>query len=100
MAELSDGFIAMPGGIGTMEEFFEVLSWAQLGLHEKPCGLFNVSGYYDPMIEFLDRAVKEDFIKPKHRALMIVESDSGELLDRFEKVWLEGMPKRFDPTVT
>ena len=75
MAELSDGFIAMPGGIGTMEEFFEVLSWAQLGIHEKPCGLLNVAGYYDPLIQFLDHAVAEDFIKPKHRALLIVESE-------------------------
>ena len=83
MAELSDGFIAMPGGIGTMEEFFEVLSWAQLGLHEKPCALLNVAGYYDPLIQFLDHAVEQDFIKPKHRALMIVESDPGRLLDRF-----------------
>ena len=64
MAELSDGFIAMPGGIGTMEEFFEVLSWAQLGLHEKPCGLLNVAGYYDRLIEFFDGAAAQDFIKP------------------------------------
>lgn len=100
MAELSDGFIAMPGGIGTMEEFFEVLSWAQLGLHEKPCGLLNASGYYDPLIQFLDHAVAEDFIKPKHRTLMIVEAEPGKLLDRFEKAWLGRPPKRFDPTVT
>jgi uncharacterized protein (TIGR00730 family) len=100
MAELADGFVAMPGGIGTMEEFFEVLSWAQLGLHEKPCGLLNVSGYYDPLIEFLDHAVAEDFVKPKHRALMIVEPEPGRLLDRFEKVWLERSPKPFDPSVT
>ncbi len=100
MAKLSDGFVALPGGIGTMEEFFEVLSWAQLGLHEKPCGLLNVGGYYDPLIEFLDRAVAEDFIKPKHRALMIVEAEPGKLLDCFEKVWLKRLPKQFDPTVT
>lgn len=100
MAELSDGFIAMPGGIGTMEEFFEVLSWAQLGLHEKPCGLLNASGYYNPLIEFLNHAVAEDFIKPMHSALMIVEAEPGKLLDRFEKVWLGRPPKRFDPTVT
>lgn len=85
MAELSDGFIAMPGGIGTMEEFFEVLSWAQLGLHEKPCGLLNVAGYYDSLIAFLDQAVAKDFIKPKHRALIIVEDGPAELLDRFQK---------------
>jgi uncharacterized protein (TIGR00730 family) len=100
MAELSDGFIAMPGGIGTMEEFFEVLSWAQLGLHEKPCGLLNVSGYYDPLIEFLDQAVAADFIKPKHRALMIVEENPGDLLARFEQAWHARSPKPFDPTVT
>jgi len=100
MAELSDGFIAMPGGIGTMEEFFEVLSWAQLGLHEKPCGLLNVAGYYDPLVAFLDRAVTENFIKPKHRALMIVETDAEPLLDRFETIWREGAPKPFDPAVT
>ena len=100
MAELSDGFIAMPGGIGTMEEFFEVLSWAQLGIHAKPCGLLNVSGYYDPLIQFLDHAVSEDFIKPKHRALMMVEGEPGKLLDRFEEIWKSHAPRRFDPTVT
>ena len=100
MAKLADGFVAMPGGIGTMEEFFEVLSWAQLGLHEKPCGLLNVSGYYDPLIQFLDHAVAEDFIKAKHRALMIVEPEPGKLLDRFEEVWLERSPKPFDPSAT
>lgn len=100
MAELSDGFIAMPGGIGTMEEFFEVLSWAQLGLHEKPCALLNVAGYYDPLIEFLDHAVAQDFIKPKHRALMIVESEPGRLLDRFAKLIAAQPVTKFDPKVT
>jgi uncharacterized protein (TIGR00730 family) len=100
MAELSDGFIAMPGGIGTMEEFFEVLSWAQLGIHAKPCGLLNVNGYYDPLIQFVDHAVSEDFIKPKHRALMIVEGEAGKLLDHFEKIWQSHPPRRFDPTIT
>lgn len=96
MAELSDGFIAMPGGIGTMEEFFEVLSWAQLGLHEKPCGLLNVSGYYDSLIRFLDHAMLQDFIKPKHRELMIVEGQPAKLLDRFEDFLREHPAKRFD----
>jgi hypothetical protein len=100
MAELSDGFVAMPGGIGTMEEFFEVLSWAQLGLHEKPCGLLNVSGYYDALIRFLDHAVSQDFIKPKHRALMLVQENPGKLLDCFEQSWLARSPKPFDPAVT
>ena len=101
MAELSDGFIAMPGGIGTMEEFFEVLSWAQLGLHEKPCALLNVAGYYDPLIQFLDHAVEQDFIKPKHRALLVVENDAGRLLDRFDAlIAFRPTEKRFDPSVT
>jgi hypothetical protein len=100
MAELSNGFIAMPGGIGTMEEFFEVLSWAQLGLHDKPCGLLNVAGYYDPLIQFLDHAVSDDFLKPKHRALMIVESEPAKLLDRFEEFLSDHPATRFDPGQT
>ena len=100
MAELSDGFIAMPGGIGTMEEFFEVLSWAQLGLHDKPCGLLNVSGYYDGLIRFLDHAVSDDFIKPKHRALMLVDEIPANLLDLFERAWLARSPKPFDSAIT
>ena len=100
MAELSDGFIALPGGIGTMEEFFEVLSWAQLGIHNKPCGLLNVSGYYDPLIQFLDHAVAEDFVKPKHRALLIVESQPATLLDCFEKTLAAPVVKKFDPSIT
>jgi uncharacterized protein (TIGR00730 family) len=100
MAELSDGFIAMPGGIGTMEEFFEVLSWAQLGLHDKPCGLLNVSGYYDRLVEFLDHALAEGFIKPKHRALLIVEEEPVALLDHFEQFLREHPAKRFDPRPT
>jgi len=101
MAELSDGFIAMPGGIGTMEEFFEVLSWAQLGLHEKPCALLNVAGYYDPLVQFIDHAVAQDFIKPKHRALLIVESEPRRLLDRLDAL-IAARPtaKRFDASVT
>ena len=100
MAELSDAFIALPGGIGTMEEIFEVLSWAQLGLHEKPCGLLNVAGYYDPLIQFLDHAVGEDFIKPKHRALLIVENEPARMLDRFEPIIAGHPAKRFDRAVT
>lgn len=100
MAELADGFIAMPGGIGTMEEFFEVLSWAQLGIHEKPCALLNGCGYYDPLIQFLDRAVADDFIKPKHRALLVVESEPAKLLDRIEALILSQPVKRFDPRRT
>ena len=84
MAELSDGFVALPGGIGTLEEFFEIWTWAQLGVHEKPCGLLNIAGYFDPLLEFLDRAVEEEFVRDVHRSMVIVESDAAALLDRFE----------------
>lgn len=83
MAELSDGFIALPGGIGTLEELFEIWTWAQLGIHDKPCGLLNVEGYFDPLIKFLDHAAEEQFISHKHRAMLFVDSDSDALLDRF-----------------
>jgi len=84
MAELADGFIALPGGIGTLEEFFEIWTWGQLGMHEKPCGLLNVAGYFDPLLAFLDRAVEEKFVREVHRAMVIVESDPLALLSRFE----------------
>jgi hypothetical protein len=82
MAELSEGFIALPGGLGTLEEFFEVLTWAQLGLHPKPCGLLNVSGYYDRLLEFLDLTVEERFVKSQHRALVITSTSPTDLLER------------------
>lgn len=100
MAELSHGFIAMPGGIGTLEEFFEVLSWAQLGLHDKPCGLLNVCGYYRRLVEFMDYAVEQDFLKPKHRALLVVESEPGKMLNCFDQLIVARAPKRFDPSQT
>ena len=84
MAELSDGFVALPGGIGTLEEFFEIWTWAQLGVHEKPCGLLNIAGYFDPLLAFLDRAVEEKFVREVHRSMVIVESDPAALLYRFE----------------
>lgn len=84
MSKLSDGFIALPGGLGTMEELFEVLTWGQLGLHRKPCGLLNVCGYYDHMVDFLDHAVDERFLKLMHRSILMVETEPRILLDRFE----------------
>ena len=84
MAELCDGFIALPGGIGTLEEFFEVWTWAQLGVHEKPCGLLNVAGYFDGLLAFIDRAVDERFVRGVHREMLIVEEDARRLLARFE----------------
>lgn len=83
MAELSGGFIALPGGIGTLEELFEIWTWAQLGFHDKPCGLLNVDGYYDSLIGFLDHVLAEQFVKPHHRAMLMVESDPDILLDRY-----------------
>ncbi|MGR8953493.1 MAG: LOG family protein [Gammaproteobacteria bacterium] len=83
MAELADGFIALPGGLGTLEELFEIWTWAQLGFHAKPCGLLNVDGYFDPLLEFLDRAADEQFIKSVHRTMLLVESEPETLLDRF-----------------
>jgi uncharacterized protein (TIGR00730 family) len=100
MAELAGGFVALPGGIGTMEEFFEVLSWAQLGLHNKPCGLLNVNGYYDSLIHFLDHAVAQNFVKPKHRALLVIENQVTQLLDRFERILAAPPAKKFDASVT
>ncbi|MCD4749341.1 MAG: TIGR00730 family Rossman fold protein [Thermoanaerobaculales bacterium] len=84
MAELSDGFVALPGGLGTIEEFFEVLTWTQLGIHEKPCGLLNVSGYFDSLVEFLDHAVEQQFIRPENRSMVLVDKDPRPLLDMFE----------------
>lgn len=96
MVELSDGFVALPGGVGTLEEFFEVLTWAQLGLHAKPCGLLDAAGYWRDLERFLDHAVAERFVKEKHRRLVLVEDDPGRLLDAFarhvavpEEKWLD-----------
>ena len=86
MFELSDGIVALPGGLGTLEELFEVLTWSQLGIHSLPCGLLNVCGYFDPLLEFLDRSVTERFISESNRSLLLTETDPAVLLDRFE-VW-------------
>lgn len=92
MAELADGFIAMPGGIGTFEEFFEILTWAQLGFHEKPCGILNIAGYYDGLLALCDNAVTEGFLRPLHRKLILDDADAGLLLEKmtnFEPKQLE-----------
>jgi hypothetical protein len=82
MADLSDGFIALPGGIGTLEGFFEILTWGQLGIHAKPSGILNVEGYFDGLTGFLDHAVREGFLTEAHRNAIIVESSPGPLLER------------------
>lgn len=84
MAELSDGFVALPGGLGTLEELFEVLTWAQLGLHRKPAGLLNVRGYYDGLMTFLDHAVTERFLRAQQRAMVVVATDVDDLLKQME----------------
>ncbi|WP_039786584.1 TIGR00730 family Rossman fold protein [Actinoalloteichus spitiensis] len=83
MAELSDGFIALPGGAGTLEELFEVWTWAQIGLHAKPLGLLDVGGYYQPLRRFVDHMVSEEFLAPVFRDMLLVGSEPAELLDRF-----------------
>jgi uncharacterized protein (TIGR00730 family) len=82
MAELSDAFVALPGGLGTLEELFEIYTWAQLGLHEKPCALLNVDGYYDGIADFLTHAVEERFLRQETRDLLMVETDPAALLER------------------
>jgi len=83
MAELADGFIALPGGWGTLEEIFEILTWAQLGFHDKPCGLLNIAGYYDGLIGFLDNAIEQQFVREVCRPMLMTASEPAGLLDRF-----------------
>ena len=84
MADLSDGFIALPGGLGTIEEFYEVITWAQLGIHPKPCGLLNINHYYDRLIDFLDHTVNEKFVEMEHRSMILMDENPEKLLQKFE----------------
>jgi uncharacterized protein (TIGR00730 family) len=85
MADLSDAFVALPGGFGTLEEFCEIVTWAQLGLHAKPCGILNVLGFYTPLLRMFDHAVEEQFLKPKNRALVLARDSPAELLQALEE---------------
>ncbi|MBK8551835.1 MAG: TIGR00730 family Rossman fold protein [Ignavibacteria bacterium] len=85
MSELSDGFIVMSGGIGTLEEFFEVWTWAQLGIHEKPIGILNIDGYYDLMIDFINNCVKQEFVHEKNLDMIIIEKDAETLLEKMKE---------------
>lgn len=85
MADLSDAFIALPGGYGTLEEFCEMVTWSQLGIHTKPCGLLNVGGYFDPLIAMLDRATQEGFIPAKNRALVLEETEPERMLEALQR---------------
>ena len=82
MAQLADGFVALPGGMGTLEELFEMLTWSQLGIHAKPVGVLNVDGFYDQLVGFIAHAKEQGFIKPQHAGLMMVDTDPGALLER------------------
>lgn len=93
MAELADGFVALPGGLGTFEELFEVLTWSQLGLHRKPIGLLNVAGYFDPLVAMIDRAIIDGFCKEQHRRLFIVECEPLSLLDQLRRHEPPTVPK-------
>ncbi len=86
MAELADGFLALPGGFGTLDELFEILTWAQLKFHGKPIGLLNTAGFYDPLLAWIERAIADDFVKLKNRGLLMVEADVEPLLDRLTTV--------------
>jgi uncharacterized protein (TIGR00730 family) len=84
MADLADGFIALPGGLGTIEEFFEIVTWAQLGIHSKPCGLLNVNQYFRKLMDFLDHTVTERFVEREHRSMILMDDDPERLLRKFE----------------
>lgn len=83
MAELADGFIALPGGYGTLEEIIEILTWGQLRMHDKPCGLYNVDGYFDSLLRYLDHAESEGFLRPENRLMLLADTDAAGLLDKF-----------------
>jgi uncharacterized protein (TIGR00730 family) len=101
MAELSDAFIAMPGGFGTFEEMMETITWGQLGIHRKPVGLLNVASYYDPLIAMIDRAIEEGFIMPRYRNLFVASSGVDELFDLMRKFQpLEGVVKWIEMSET
>jgi uncharacterized protein (TIGR00730 family) len=93
MAELADAFIALPGGLGTLEEFCEVVTWTQLGIHRKPCALLNVEGFFDALLQYLDQAVREEFLRPAHRAVVLAHHEPAGLLDALESVEIPELGK-------
>lgn len=96
MADLADAFIALPGGFGTVEEFFEVLTWAQLGIHRKPCGLLDVCQYYKKLLDFLDHAVSQRFVKQEHRSMVLVAETPEMLLKKFQEYQAPQVDKWID----
>jgi uncharacterized protein (TIGR00730 family) len=100
MAELADGFVALPGGIGTLEEIFEVWTWAQLGMHRKPCGLLDVDGFFTPLVGFLDHVVASGFLRPASRAMLTVAASPDELLAQFSAYEAPAVPAWVTPAQT
>lgn len=100
MAELSDGFVALPGGWGTIEEIFEMLTWAQLGFHKKPCGLLNISAYYDHLFSFLEHAIEQRFVREEFRPMIMMEESADSLLDRFQNYQPPSVKKWIGPEET
>ena len=97
MAELSDAFVALPGGFGTLEEFFEIITWTQLGIHRKNTGLLNLKGFFDPILTMIERAIEQEFVKETHRDLFIADEDPERLLDRLESHELPDVMKWLTP---
>jgi uncharacterized protein (TIGR00730 family) len=100
LAEMADAFVALPGGLGTLEEFTEIWTWGQLGLHRKPYGILDVAGYYAPLLQFLDHALAQGFIRPEHRAMLHVSDDPAALLDAMEHAPPPALPKYLDSATT
>jgi uncharacterized protein (TIGR00730 family) len=98
MADLADAFLALPGGFGTFEEFFEILTWTQLGLQRKACGLLNVDGYYDPLLRLADQALAEGFLRAPHREMLLCDTDAARILDRLSEYQPPAVEKVLDRT--
>ncbi|HZU27958.1 MAG TPA: TIGR00730 family Rossman fold protein [Bryobacteraceae bacterium] len=98
MADLADAFLALPGGFGTFEEFFEILTWTQLGLQRKACGLLNVDGYYDPLLRLADQALAEGFLRAPHREMLLCDTDAARMLDRLSEYQPPAVEKVLDRT--
>ena len=100
MSTLGDAFVLLPGGLGSLEEFFEIWTWGQLGLHRKPYGILNVAGYFDALLAFLDHAVGERFVHPEHRRLVVVASEAAYLLAKLDRAQAPALPKWVDRSTT
>jgi uncharacterized protein (TIGR00730 family) len=100
LAEMADAFVALPGGLGTLEEFTEIWTWGQLGLHRKPYGILDVAGYYAPLLDFLDHALSQGFVRPEHRAMVHVSDDPAALLEAMEHAPPPALPKYLDRATT